>query len=60
MSKRLSFHAENGKLVIKFDGQPVPKEKLDGLFSILEKDVELQASALQKFYDLTQPDNLNP
>jgi hypothetical protein len=55
MSKRLTFHAENEKLVIKFDGQPIPAEKLEGLFEILTADVERSAESLQKLYDATQP-----
>jgi hypothetical protein len=46
MSKRLTFENENGKMAIKFDGQPVPAEKTESLFDLLAADMERRLEQL--------------
>jgi hypothetical protein len=46
MSERLTIQNENGKLAIKFDGQPVPAGKLPALFNLLAADMERRTKQL--------------
>lgn len=53
MSDRLTFHQEEGKLAIKFDGKPIPESKHDAVMALLKDDMERRLRQLQKQHEET-------
>jgi hypothetical protein len=46
MSDRLTFHAADGSLAVKFDGKMIPAEKTAALFDLLAEDMDRRIKQL--------------